>query len=56
MDQIGTVVTFTFQMVGSFFTWCMGNWVTACFPVACVIAFIVNLVITSGSGTDGNNK
>ena len=54
MDQIGTVVTFTFQMVSAFFTWCMSNWVTACFPVACVIAFVVNLVIASASGSDDN--
>lgn len=52
MEQIGFVVSFTFGMVSTFFSWIMSNWVTACFPIAAVIAFVVNLVITSGSGTD----
>lgn len=56
MEQIGTVAAFTFEMVSAFFSWVMSSWVTAAFPVACVIVFVVNLVITSGSGSDGNNK
>lgn len=52
MEQIGTVVQFTFNMVSTFFTWVMSSWVTAAFPVACVIAFVVNLVIASASGSD----
>lgn len=54
MEYLSSITTFTFQMVASFFSWMMSSWVTASFPVACIIAFVVNLVITSASGSDDN--
>lgn len=56
MEYIGTIATFTFQMVGTIFNWIMGSWVTAALPVGMVLLFIVNLIIASGSGSDDGNK
>lgn len=52
MEYLGTIATFTFSMVSTFFNWMMQSWVTAAFPIACIIAFVVNLVVTSASGSD----
>lgn len=52
MEYLAQIASFTFNMVSVFFSWMMSSWVTAAFPVACVIGFIVNLVIASASGTD----
>lgn len=52
MEFLATITQFTFQMVATLFNWMMSSWVTAAFPVACVVAFVVNLVITSASGSD----
>lgn len=54
METIPTIANFIFTLIQTFFTFIMSSWVTAVFPVGMVILFVLNLVISSGSGSDDN--
>lgn len=54
MENVISIANFTFSMIQTIFNFFMSSWVTAVFPIGMIILFILNLVIASSSGDDGD--
>ena len=52
MENVATVLTFILNICSTIFAFFMSNWVLSLFFVACILVFVLDLVVSSSSGDD----